>query len=89
MLFLLANRTRPQLSASEYGELASLAKAFYASLPAGVTIHGEWAAIDRTQNFTLLEAPDLEAVRGVQAPFDRFTDTTIVPVTAIKGWTAG
>ena len=44
MLFLLTNRTRPNLSAAQYGELATLAKAFYASIPADVKIRGEWAA---------------------------------------------
>ena len=31
VLFLLTNRTRPNLTATEYGELAALAKKFYAS----------------------------------------------------------
>ena len=88
MLFLLTNRTRPDLTASEYAELASLAKAFYASIPAAVKIRGEWAAVDRTHNYTLLEAPDIETVRRIQAPFERFTETSIVPVMAISGWTA-
>jgi hypothetical protein len=88
MLFLLTNRTRPDLTAAEYGELATLAKAFYASIPAGVAIRGEWAAVDRTHNYTLLEAPDIETVRRIQAPFERFTETAIVPVVTISGWTA-
>jgi len=88
MLFLLTNRTRPNLTAAEYGELATLAKAFYASIPEGVTIHGEWAAIDRSHNYSLLEAPDMETVRRIQAPFERFTETLIVPVATISGWTA-
>jgi hypothetical protein len=88
MLFLLTNRTRPDLSAAQYGELAALAKAFYASVPADVAIRGEWAAIDGSQNFTLLEAPDIDAVRRMQAPFEKFTETVIVPVNAISGWTA-
>jgi hypothetical protein len=89
MLFLLTNRTRPDLAPESYAELAALAKRFYASIPNGVKIHGEWAATDRSHNYTLLEAPDIETVRRIQAPFERFTDTTIVPVTAISGWTAG
>lgn len=89
MLFLLTNRTRPNLSAAQYGELAALAKAFYASIPADVRIRGEWAATDQSQNFTLLEAPDVDTVRRLQAPFEPFTDTVIVPVTSISGWTSG
>ncbi len=88
MLFLLTNRTRAGLGAGEYAELATLAKAFYASIPAGVTIRGEWAAVDRSHNYSLIEAPDIETVRALQAPFARFTDSVIVPVTAITGWTA-
>lgn len=88
MLFLLTNRPRPSLTATEYGELAALAKEFYASIPGDVEIRGEWAAADRSHNYTLLEAPDTETVRRLQAPFARFTETTIVPVVTISGWTA-
>jgi len=87
MLFLLTNRTRPNLTAADYGELAALAKVFYASIPADVQIRGEWVAADQSHNYTLLEAPDVETVRRIQAPFARFTETTIVPVNAISGWT--
>lgn len=89
MLFLLTSRTRPQLNAAQFGELAALAKSFYASIPAGVSIRGEWAAVDRSANYSLVEAPDLAIVRGIQAPFAPFTETEIVPVNAITGWTAG
>lgn len=88
MLFLLTNRTRAGLSAAQYGEMATLAKAFYASIPADVKILGEWAALDQTHNYTLLDAPDLDAVRRIQAPFESYADTLIVPVQAISGWTA-
>jgi hypothetical protein len=88
MLFLLTNRTRANLTATHYAELAVLARAFYASIPADVKILGEWAAVDQSRNYTLLEAPDIETVRRIQAPFAMFTETEIVPVTTISGWTA-
>lgn len=88
MLFLLTNRTRSNLTAAEYGELATLAKEFYASIPVDVKIRGEWAAADRSHNYTLLEAPDIETIRRIHAPFERFTETVIVPVVTISGWTA-
>ena len=88
MLFLLTNRTRAGLDAAQYGELATLAKAFYAAIPPGVRIRGEFAALDQTHNYTLLEAPDLETVQRIQAPFAPYTETTIVPVQEISGWTA-
>ena len=87
MLFLLTNRTRPDLSSADYGELAALAKAFYASMPADVKIRGEWAAVDRSVNYSLIEAPDIDTVRRIQAPFEPFTESVIVPVTSIAGWT--
>jgi hypothetical protein len=88
MLFLSTNRTRANLSAAQYGELAALAKSFYAAMPSGVAIRGEWAALDQSVNYSLLEAPDLETVKRMQAPFEPYTETTIVAVKAITGWTA-
>jgi hypothetical protein len=87
MLFLLTNRTRANLSTAQFTELATLAKQFYTSIPANVQIRGEWVAADQSQNYTLLEAPDLETVRRIQAPFDQYTETLIVPVVARTGWT--
>ena len=88
MLFLLTNRTRAHLSATQYSELAVLAKAFYQSIPSDVQILGEWAAADQSHNYSLLEAPDIDTVHRLQAPFDGFTESVIVPVIAIKGWRA-
>ena len=53
-----------------------------------VALRGEWAATDRSHNYSLLEAPDIETVQRLQAPFEHFTETVIVPVNAITGWTA-
>src|SRR6187455_1768808 len=55
MLFLLTSRTRAGLGAEQFAQLAALAKSFYASIPAEVAIRGEWAAIDRSANYSLLE----------------------------------
>jgi muconolactone delta-isomerase len=88
MLFLLNNRTHRTLTPEQYGHLAALAKQFYASVPAGVTIRGEWAAVDQSRNYTLLDAPDLETVQRMQAPFEPYVDMEIVPVVAFSGWTA-
>lgn len=87
MLFMLTNRTRAGLTPQQFGELATLAKAFYAQVPAGVTLRGEWAAADHSCNFSLVEAPDLVTVQRMQAPFEPYTDSVIVPVVAITGWT--
>lgn len=88
MLFLLTSRTRPHLSAEQYGALAALSKSFYASIPPDVSIRGEWVALDRSANYSLVEAPDVDTVRRVQAPFAPFTETEVVPVNPITGWTS-
>jgi hypothetical protein len=88
MLFLLTNRTRKDLTPEQYGHLATLARQFYAAVPQDVTIRGEWAAVDQSRNFTLLEAPDIETVERMQAPFLSYVSMEIVPVVAFSGWTA-
>ena len=88
MLILLINRTKPGLTPAQYGQLAERAKAFYANVPAGVSIRGEWAASDYSRNFSLLEAPDVATVETMAAPFREFVDVEVIPVNEIKGWTA-
>jgi muconolactone delta-isomerase len=88
MLVFLINRTRPDLTPEQYGRLAELAKAFYANVPPGVSLRGEWAATDYSRNFSLLEAPDVATVERMAAPFREFVDVDIVPVHATSGWTA-
>ncbi len=88
MLVFLINRTRPDLTPEQYGRLAELAKAFYADVPPGVSLRGEWAAADYSRNFSLLEAPDVATVERMAAPFREFVDVDIVPVNATTGWTA-
>ena len=53
-----------------------------------MSVRGEWAAVDHSVNYSLLEAPDIDTVRRIQAPFAPYTRTDIVPVTAITGWVA-
>ncbi len=88
MHVFLINRTRPDLTPEQYGRLAELAKAFYANVPPGVSLRGEWAAADYSRNFSLLEAPDVATVERMAAPFREFVEVDIVPVNAITGWTA-
>jgi hypothetical protein len=88
MLVFLINRTRADLTPEQYGRLAELAKAFYADVPPGVSLRGEWAAADYSRNFSLLEAPDVATVERMAAPFREFVAVDIVPVNATTGWTA-
>jgi muconolactone delta-isomerase len=88
MLIFLINRTKAGLTPEQYGQLAERAKAFYANVPAGVNLRGEWSAADYSRNFTLLEAPDTGTVEKMAAPFREFVDVDVIPVNEIKGWTA-
>ena len=88
MLFMLVNRTRTDLSAEEFQELGELAKAFYANIPDGVTLHTDWAALDQSRTFALMEANEQSAIEEIQAPFRSFVDIEIVPVREISGWEA-
>ncbi|MEJ2604645.1 MAG: DUF3303 family protein [Gammaproteobacteria bacterium] len=88
MLFMLINRTRTDLTGEEFRELGELAKAFYANIPTDITLHADWAALDQSRTFALMEAEDQAAVEAVQAPFRPYVDVEIVPVRRITGWTA-
>ena len=87
MLVLLINRTRTDLTSEQFTELAERAKAFYANIPPSVQIRGEWSAMDRSRNFTLMETPDAATIAKIAEPFREYVDVDIVPVAEIKGWT--
>lgn len=88
MLFMLINKTRRDLSSEEFAELGELAKAFYANIPESVTLHKDWAALDQSCTFALMEAEDQGAIDLIQAPFRPYVDIEIVPVREISGWQA-
>jgi hypothetical protein len=88
MLFMLVNRTRSDLSSEEFQELGELAKAFYANIPKSITLHADWAALDQSRTFALMEAEKQSDVREIQAPFEPYVDIDIVPVREISGWEA-
>ena len=86
MLYMLINRTRPDLDEAQYRQLAERAQAFYAGIPEGVTLHGDWAASDGSRTFALVEADDPALVEAIKAPFEGLVDIETVPVTALSGW---
>ncbi|MDH3748018.1 MAG: hypothetical protein OER97_07395 [Gammaproteobacteria bacterium] len=88
MLFMLINRTRSDLSQQEYKELGGLAKAFYANIPHDVVLHKDWAALDQSCTFALIEAKDQGFIEKIQEPFRPYVDIDIVPVREISGWEA-
>ena len=86
MLFMLINRTRTDLSPGEFQHLGELAKEFYANIPDSVTLHADWAALDQSRTFALMEADDQSAIEEIQEPFKPYVDIEIVPVRRISGW---
>ena len=88
MLFMLINRTRTDLSPEEFQNLGELAKVFYANIPDGVTLHTDWAALDQSRTFALMEANDQSAIDEIQEPFRPYVNIEIVPVRKISGWEA-
>ena len=86
MLFMLVNKTRTDLSREEFAHLGELAKEFYANIPADVTLHDDWAAVDESKTFALMEADDESSIEKIQSPFRPYVDIEIVPVRKLSGW---
>lgn len=86
MFYMLINRTRKDLTSEEYEQLGRLAQDFYDNVPAGLTLHGDWAANDRSCTFALMESDDPELLQRIQEPFRDFVDIEVIPVTPISGW---
>jgi Protein of unknown function (DUF3303) len=89
MLYMLINRTRPNLTAEDYARLGQMAQGFYHSIPAGLTLHGDWTAQDGSRTFALLETDDPELLERIQAPFRPYVDMELLPVTRVSGWGKG
>jgi len=88
MLFMLINRTHQDLSQDEFIKLGELAKNFYANIPDGVSLHKDWAALDQSCTFALMEADEHSVVEAINAPFQAYVDIDVVPVREISGWEA-
>jgi len=86
MLFMLVSKTRTDLSADEFAHLAELAKSFYANVPEGVTLHNDWAALDGSRTYALIDASDELVIEKLQSPFRPYVDIEIVPVRKLSGW---
>lgn len=86
MLFMLISRTRTDLSKEEFEHLGELAKNFYANIPEGVTLHNDWAAVDGSRTFALIEADNESVIEEMQLPFRPYVDIEIVSVRKLSGW---
>ena len=86
MLFMLVSRTRTDLSKEEFAHLGELAKNFYANIPEGVTLHNDWAAIDGSRTFALIEAENESVIEEIQLPFRPYVNIEIVAVRKLSGW---
>ena len=86
MLFMLISRTRTDLSKEEFEHLGELAQNFYANIPEGVTLHNNWAAVDGSRTFALIEADNESVIEEMQLPFRPYVDIEIVSVRKLSGW---
>jgi hypothetical protein len=86
MLYMLINRTRPDLSAEQYAELGRLAQGFYDDIPQGIEVLGDWAAADGSRTFTLIQTEDAKLLERVQEPFRPYVDIETVMLTPVTGW---
>ena len=83
---MIVNQTRKDLTPEEMSELGRLAGDFYEKMPSAVTLHGDWAAVDGSRTFALLETEDSALIEQIQAPFRPYVDMELVPVERIMGW---
>jgi hypothetical protein len=86
MFYMLISRTRQNLSPDDYAKLGRLAQAFYENIPAGLALHGDWAAQDGSRTFALLETDNPVFLEQIQSPFRPYVDMDLFPVTAMSGW---
>lgn len=86
MLYMIINRTRPDLAKHDMEELGRVAQAFYENVPPGIVLHGDWTALDYSRTFALLEAESEALLEQVQAPFRQYVEMEVVPVEAVTGW---
>ncbi|MCG6965449.1 MAG: DUF3303 domain-containing protein [Chromatiaceae bacterium] len=86
MLYMLINVTRSGLSAEDYAELGRRANHFYANVPAGIRLLGDWSANDHSRTFALIETDHPALLTAVEQPFRDYVDIEIVPVTAVSNW---
>ncbi len=86
MLYMLISRTKPDLDGADFENLGRLAKAFYDNIPEGLKLHGDWAAMDGSRTFALLETDDPQLLEQIQSPFRPFVDMELLPVAPVSGW---
>jgi len=86
MLYMIINRTRPGLGQGELEDLGRIAQDFYDNVPTGITLHGDWTALDYSRTFALLETEHEALLDQVQAPFRKYVDMEVIPVAAVSGW---
>ena len=86
MLYIIINQTRSGLGPEELGRLGQIASHFYENVPEGIVLHGDWAALDYSRTFALIEAESLELLEEIQAPFRDYVEMTVTPVSAVTGW---
>jgi len=86
MLYLIISRTHAGLDSTDMERLAELAKAFYASIPEGLTLKENWTEDGGGRTVALVETDDASLVEQIQAPFKPYVDMEVMPLVSIPGW---
>jgi hypothetical protein len=86
MLYLIISRTRAGLEPADMERLAELAKAFYASVPEGLTLKENWTEEGGGRTVAMVETDDARLVEQIQAPFKPYVDMDVIPLVSIPGW---
>ncbi|RMF88060.1 MAG: hypothetical protein D6739_00675 [Nitrospirae bacterium] len=86
MYVLVVNRTRPGLSPEELETLGRLARDFYGAPPPGVRLLGDWAAVDGSATYAILEVEGRERLEALQEPFRPYVAMETIEVRPLSGW---
>lgn len=86
MLFMIASRTRQDLTPAEYTRLGEIARDFYQNIPSGVQLLHDWAACDGSCTYAVIEADNAESIRSIQAPFEKYVQMELIQITPVSGW---
>lgn len=80
MVFILINETRSGLTGEDYKALGEMMSNFYENIPPGIRLVGDYATLDKTKNFAILEADTLEDINALKAPFEKYVNIQVIQV---------
>ncbi len=80
MRFMVQAMQPPVLTPEQQAQLQKAIGAFYANIPADVTLECDYIRADRRGSWSVLSVPDRATLDRVMAPFEGLVVVDIVPV---------